>query len=197
MPPTRMGLTFQGRGASAIHVVDAGGMAVAPAVHPAAVLAGRAVEPGTGEPHRSCVWGCGGGQGLGVVVGKVLELISSSVGVSALPGFGELKLSPPPTPGEKLLPPPKFWRRDASEGSPARYQPHVSSLDPQPFHLPPADFFFPLAKQVVRTMQRMRRMRRVSPSPSPTPSPSPSLLMWVWQRSPDVKYQGTSGQLRG
>lgn len=44
-------------------------------------------------------------------------------------------------------------------------------------------------------MERMRRMRRVSPSPSPTPSPSPSLLMWVWQRSPEERNQGTSGQL--
>lgn len=37
----------------------------------------------------------------------------------------------------------------------------------------------------------------VRPSPSPTPRPSPSLLMWVWQRSPDERYQGRSGQLWG
>lgn len=100
----------------------------------------------------------------------------------------------PSPPWGKAAPSPKLRPRGASEGAgpPLWTSPGCPPCSP---HLALGVFLFPWAKQMERTMERTRRMRRVSPSPSPTPSPSPSLLMWVWQRSPEERNQGTSGQL--
>lgn len=100
----------------------------------------------------------------------------------------------PSPPWGKAAPSPKLRPRGASEGAgpPLWTSPGCPPCSP---HLALGAFLFPWAKQMERTMERTRRMRRVSPSPSPTPSPSPSLLMWVWQRSPEERNQGTSGQL--